>query len=119
MNQSQIDQYIDVIMDGMYRDYPELEERFGEHGKVKCREDNYHHFNHLKTAFTLQNGQFFVDYAHWLTNLLVSRGMKASHVIDNFERISRVLKDEYSDETVFYRAVLTEAIADIERRGAK
>lgn len=119
MNHDQVERYIDVIMDGMYRDYPELEERFGENGKVKCREDNHHHFNHLKTAFTLQNGQFFVDYAHWLTNLLVSRGMKPAHVIDNFERIYRVLKDEYSDEAVFYRTVLTEAIADIERREAK
>jgi hypothetical protein len=119
MKQSQIDQYIDVIMDGMYRDYPELEERFGEYGKVKCREDNQHHFNHLKTAFTLGNGQFFIDYAYWLTNLLVSRGMKAAHVIDNFERIHNVLKDEPSDEILFYRTILVEAIAGIERREAK
>lgn len=119
MNQSRIDQCIDIIMNGMYRDYPELEERFGEYGKVKCREDNHHHFHHLKTAFTLQHGQFFIDYAHWLTNLLVSRGMKAAHVIDNFKRIYHVLEEERSDEALFYRTVLTEAIADIERREAK
>jgi hypothetical protein len=116
MNHDQVERYIDVIMDGMYRDYPELEERFGENGKVKCREDNHHHFHHLKTAFTLQNGQFFIDYAHWLTNLLVSRGMKAAHVKDNFERIHDVLKDEHSEEAVFYRMILVEAMAAIERR---
>ncbi|OES43495.1 hypothetical protein [Domibacillus iocasae] len=118
MNNEQIERYIDVIMEGMYHDYPELEERFGKRGKGKCREDNHHHFRHLKTAYTLQNDQFFVDYAHWLTNLLVSRGMKAAHVIDNFERIDQVLEKDRSEEAKGYRDIISTAIASIERREA-
>ncbi|WP_046176082.1 hypothetical protein [Domibacillus indicus] len=112
----QVEHYIAVIMDGMYRDYPELMNRFGERGREKCREDNHHHFNHLKTAHELQNVQLFVDYAHWLTSLLVSRGMKAEHVIDNFERIQQVLEDNQSEEADKYKSMLAKAIVSIERR---
>lgn len=115
MKKELIDCYIDGILEEMYRNDPELEKHFGERGKEKCREDNYHHFNHLKTAYTLQNDQFFIDYGHWLTRLLVSRGMKAAHVVDNFKRIKQALQQDSSQEASAYERMLTGAISSIER----
>ncbi|MDT8862055.1 hypothetical protein N0O92_17735 [Alkalihalobacillus sp. MEB130] len=89
---------LDDIITGIYEAYPELEEKFGERGKVKCKEDNEHHFNYLETAFLLNQPKIFTDYAIWLNNVLVSRGMKSSHLIDNFERIHVAIANKMKDD---------------------
>jgi hypothetical protein len=86
-----IDRMIDEITEGMYEAYPELLDKYGEQGKRKCREDNGHHFRHLETAYQVNNDQIFVDYAIWLNGILVRHGMQPDHLIDNFERIQKVL----------------------------
>ncbi|GAE25856.1 hypothetical protein JCM9140_1877 [Halalkalibacter wakoensis JCM 9140] len=105
---------IDEIIDGIYTTYPELEERFGERGKIKCREDNEHHFNHLETAYLMKQSKIFTEYAIWLNNVLVSRGMKTEHLLDNFIRIKQTIKNKMDDErTPHFLSYLEDAINEL------
>ncbi|WP_273853805.1 hypothetical protein [Guptibacillus spartinae] len=112
---SQIDVIIDRVVQGIYRDMPELLERFGEQGRVKCREDNYHHIKHLNSARNLDSDDFFVDYVLWLNNILTARGMKTEHLIDNFKRLENEIGAvESFDEKDDYLSTLKKGIAELE-----
>lgn len=89
---------IQDVSDGIYAAYPDLMDKYGEAGKRKCIEDNEHHFRYLETSLALGEDKVFTDYALWLNNLLQKRGMKADHVIDNFERIAAELQGRMPEE---------------------
>lgn len=111
MNQL-IETMIDEVVEEIYKAYPELLERFGENGRIKCREDNQHHFHHLELAYTLNNPVVFLDYTKWLNSLLTSRGMKSEHIIDNFERIQKVIDEKgLQEKEEYYQNCLTQAIS--------
>ncbi|WP_273124023.1 hypothetical protein ACNRWW_17075 [Metabacillus sp. HB246100] len=120
MKQQDIDSTIEEVVKGIYESYPILLEKYGELGRKKCREDNYHHFKHLDTAYTLKEEKIFIDYTLWLNNILTSRGMKEDHIIDNFERISHALEPFTDhDEAVYYKKLLSLAIMKLEDRKKK
>lgn len=109
MTEEQINQAIEHVVAGIYKQYPELLDRYGERGKQKCREDNEHHFKHLATAYEAGMPKIFTDYAVWLNNVLTSRGMKSEHLIDNFERIAEAMKSVDAPEKEVYIGYLREA----------
>ncbi|WP_226660026.1 hypothetical protein [Pseudalkalibacillus hwajinpoensis] len=112
---NQIDLIIDRVVQGIYHDMPELLERFGEQGRVKCREDNYHHIKHLNSARNLDSDDFFVDYVLWLNNILTARGMKTEHLIDNFKRLEdEIYAVESFEEKDDYLSTLKKGIAELE-----
>lgn len=98
MNHSLINAIIEEVTDGIYRDYPILLEKYGERGRIKCKEDNEHHIKYLQTAAAMDEEKYFVDYAHWLDGILTSRGMKTEHLIDNFERLKTAFEKMNADE---------------------
>ncbi|AYC30664.1 hypothetical protein [Paenisporosarcina cavernae] len=83
---------IEHVVQGIYDTYPELLERYGETGRIRCEEDNHHHLDHLESAATIQDEQVFLHYTEWLSSLLTARGMKNEHIIDNFERLKHGFK---------------------------
>ena len=87
----------DTVVEKLYKRYPELQDRFGEEGRRKCREDNVHHFNYLQAAADVAEEKIFVDYAIWLNSVLVSRGMKPDHLIDNFVCIQEAIEEGEGD----------------------
>nr|WP_251025901.1 hypothetical protein [Bacillus sp. ISL-47] len=98
----------------IYEREPSLLERFGEKGKEKCGEDNHHHMKHLQSAFELNQSAFFTDYAVWLDGILTKHGMKTQHLIDNFELIQTVLREERGEDEQqadMFTLYLSEAIA--------
>lgn len=115
MNELIVRKAIENITEGIYKDYPEMMERFGELGKKKCIEDNYHHFRHLETAYAVKKAQIFTDYAIWLNNVLTSRGMKTEHLLDNFERIKHELTSIDAPEKDEYLYYLDKAISILEK----
>ncbi|KQU62883.1 hypothetical protein FZC83_19055 [Rossellomorea marisflavi] len=88
---------IDTVVEKLYKRYPDLQDRFGEEGRRKCREDNVHHFNYLQSAADVEEERIFVDYAIWLNSVLVSRGMKPDHLIDNFVCIQEAIEEGEGD----------------------
>ena len=119
MKQEVIASMIDEIVEGIYEAYPILEEKYGELGRKKCVEDNYHHFKHLDTAYSLNEEKLFIDYALWLNNILTSRGMKEDHLIDNFERIINVLHTEQTEEAEKYKMYLESAVVTLKSEKQK
>jgi hypothetical protein len=107
---------LEEVVKDIYIAYPELIERFGERGKEKCEEDNGHHFKNLETAFAVNEPKIFLDYAHWLNNVLTSRGMKTEHIIDNFERIHSKIEGQLSTEREeFYQKALALALSSLKK----
>ncbi|WLR56912.1 hypothetical protein LC048_08610 [Mesobacillus subterraneus] len=99
MNHLLIHSIIEEVTDGIYRDYPILLEKYGERGKLKCKEDNEHHLKYLQTAARMNEEKYFVDYAHWLNGILTSRGMKTEHLVDNFQRLIIAFEKSDDDKT--------------------
>ncbi|MDM5336111.1 hypothetical protein QUF84_02440 [Fictibacillus enclensis] len=46
MTQIPVDDIVNKVVTKMYEDYPDLQNRYGEKGKKKAIEDNYHHMKH-------------------------------------------------------------------------
>ncbi len=104
---------IDSAVKKLYERYPELLERFGEIGMQKCYEDNVHHFNYLNTTAAAGDEKIFVDYALWLNNVLISRGMKSDHLIDNFQCIAEALEESDIEEAGRFQVYLNAGITAI------
>ena len=113
MNKHTREQVIGQVVVGIYEAYPEILERFGEAGRMRCLEDNHHHFDHLETATKLGDPAVFTNYAVWLTNLLTQRGMNKQHVIDNFQRIHHALEGTKDPDSVSYQKLLKAGIEAI------
>lgn len=89
---------VEIVVSTMYRDFPYLEERFGDKGKERTIEDNFYHFLYLHTAYKLKDTQTFVDYTIWLNSVLVSRGLKTDMIIYNFEKIQESMPGKLDRE---------------------
>lgn len=115
--ESKIAPIIEEVTTGIYERYPELLDKYGEAGKQKCREDNQHHFDHLETAYQVDDSVIFTDYAIWLNDLLTARGMDTAHLIDNFVRIEQALRDNLdAGRKKFYTETLKQAVNVLENR---
>lgn len=106
---------IDEAVDRLYKRYPELDVKYGEVGRKKCHEDNVHHFNYLESASDVGDSKVFSDYALWLNSVLVNRGMKSDHLIDNFKCIIESLDKSGVEKGEDFKLHLYEAIKSIQK----
>ncbi|MCR8848839.1 hypothetical protein NQ095_10515 [Rossellomorea sp. SC111] len=105
---------IDEAVVKLYDRYPELDEKYGDAGRKKCYEDNIHHFNYLESAADVGEAKVFSDYALWLNSVLVSRGMKSDHLIDNFNCIMESLEGTGVEKGETFKFYLKQAIESIQ-----
>lgn len=82
---------VEKVVAAMYKDFPFLEEKFGDKGKERTIEDNFYHFLYLNTAYKLNDTNTFTEYATWLNSVLVSRGLKTEMIIYNFKKIQECM----------------------------
>lgn len=114
--QSLIEQLADELTASIYEDFPEFIERYSERGKIRCREDNLYHFQHLNTAYEMHSVQLFIDYTTWLNGILTSHGMKSDDLIDNYERIRRVIPQHLDgDRLAKYQDYLSAGIETLQK----
>ncbi|RCW69799.1 hypothetical protein [Saliterribacillus persicus] len=110
-----IENVLDEVVEEIYKAYPSLQEDYGETGKIKCREDNQHHLDHLLTAYQVGQTKVFLDYSLWLNNVLTTRGMKGEHLRFNFEKLYDAIQDKLPiEQQVFYQQCLKKAIYELE-----
>ncbi|MGR9048921.1 hypothetical protein ACQ4XT_09855 [Halobacillus faecis] len=99
MNKSEQSRLVQLVADEIYEAYPYLWQKFGQNGRDRTEEDNFHHLDHLQAAYEMDSVDFFIDYTKWLNTVLTSREVPTSLIIDNYERLVRLLKDmEVVDE---------------------
>ncbi|WP_079526111.1 hypothetical protein [Halobacillus hunanensis] len=110
------DEIVSTSVEEIYQAYPNLWERFGENGHKRTEEDNYHHLDHLTTAYEMNSVSFFLDYTEWLNTILTSRNVGTALIIDNFERLHRLIKQaemESREEQDAYLSYLQKALAKL------
>ncbi|GGD07045.1 hypothetical protein [Pontibacillus salipaludis] len=111
MKASEKEKIVDQIVHEIYAAYPFLWERFGENGRKRTIEDNYHHLDHLSTTYNMGDAQFFMDYTKWLQTVLTSRNVGTELIVDNYERLYRHLDElEDQEESKAYQSYLTSGI---------
>ncbi|KMK75394.1 hypothetical protein [Alkalihalobacillus pseudalcaliphilus] len=116
MNTNVKEVIVNEIREEIYKEFPYLWEKYGEHGWERTKEDNFHHLKYLETSFQLQDHSYFEEYALWLNNVLTSRGMSPAIIIDNFERLIRHLSKYMTIEEVpEYVSYLQGAIAILDK----
>ncbi len=82
----------DAIVERHYQLHPELEARYGERGRQKCREDSAYHLTYLSQSLAVSAPTLFNDYIAWAKAMLVGRGIAAQDLEDNLRVMSEVLK---------------------------
>lgn len=87
MIESEKSKLVKLVVEDIYESYPWLTERFGQNGIERTIEDNYHHLNHLETAYEMGQESFFIDYSKWLESILTSRGVGTDLIVDNYKKI--------------------------------
>ncbi|MYL55413.1 hypothetical protein GLW08_19040 [Pontibacillus yanchengensis] len=104
------------VVEGIYNAYPFLWEKFGQNGRERTTEDNYHHLNHLETTYQLNDFTFFLDYTEWLERVLTSRNVGTELIIDNYQRLHSSAKElEDEDERCAYQHYLSRAIQHLQQ----
>ncbi|MGP4077959.1 hypothetical protein [Halobacillus sp. K22] len=98
---------VQQVVTEIYSDYPYLWGKFGQHGRDRTEEDNYHHLDHLKTAYEMDSVKFFIDYTEWLNSILTARDVGTDLIIDNYERLMRLL-DQSELEDSYEKKVFIE-----------
>jgi Phycobilisome protein len=74
-----------AITDAMYREKPELLERYGETGRVRCLEDMHFNIEHLAPAVALGEPVLFARYVVWLRDMLAARNVPVDDVRRSLE----------------------------------
>lgn len=119
MIESEKSKLVKLVVEDIYQAYPWLTERFGQNGMERTVEDNYHHLNHLETAYEMEQESFFVDYAKWLESILASRGVGTDLIVDNFDRILKWMDQvefELPKEKSTYQSYLKAGIQALNNR---
>jgi len=83
----------EAVTDRHYQLHPELEQRYGERGRQKCREDAAYHLTYLAEALAESKSSVFRDYVAWAKIMLARRGIPARDLADNLKITAEILKD--------------------------
>ncbi|WP_077356372.1 hypothetical protein [Virgibacillus halodenitrificans] len=108
MDKTRKDQIVTEVVKQIYDAYPTLWDKFGDNGHKRTTEDNYHHLNHLETAFYMNDQQFFMDYTKWLEQVLTTRNVGTELIIDNYERLVSQMRED--EEEKMYSSYLNNAL---------
>lgn len=77
---------------------PELAERYGAQGRVKCSQDAAYHLSYLSESIAASLPSLFADYVTWAKVMLESRGIPATDLARNLEVMREVLQQKLPAE---------------------
>lgn len=89
--------------------HPELEARYGELGRAKCREDAHFHLSYLAEAVAASSPPLFADYVSWAKILLAGLGIPEEDLAQNLEILKDALRDELPPEEAEIAAAYVDA----------
>lgn len=78
--------------------HPELDRRYGETGRAKCREDVHFHLSSLAEAIAAGSPSLFADYVSWAKVMLAGRGVPEEDLAANLEVLKDALRGELPPE---------------------
>ncbi|WP_026464863.1 cobalamin-dependent protein [Adhaeribacter aquaticus] len=74
-----------------YRQFPELETKYGPKGRAKCLQDVRYHLSYLSEAILSSSPLLFKDYIGWAQQMLAARNIPAKDLIVNINCLKEVL----------------------------
>ena len=86
------------ITDLHFKNHPELDKKYGEKGREKCREDAIYHLNYLIEAIQLDSQELFNHYLEWAFYMLDARKIPIDDLVKNIQFINEVISGEFSDD---------------------
>ena len=103
------------VLAEMYAD-PFWAARFGDRGRRHARADGDFHLKYLVEALESNSLGVFENYARWLRELLVSRGMCSRHLAENFTRLADAIAAEPWDDRARATEILHAGAAALRHR---
>jgi MerR family transcriptional regulator, light-induced transcriptional regulator len=94
----QRDSLAKAIVDQHYTEQPELAERYGEKGRIKCLADAHYHLTYLSQAIAAVHPSLFSNYVAWAKVLLTGIGIPSEDLAHNLQIVRQVLKTQLSEE---------------------
>ncbi len=85
------------IADAQLARMPELAQRYGVIGRVRCIEDNRFHLSFLAESASLGESSIFVHYVDWARTMLESRGIDADDLEDNLRMMKSLIESSELD----------------------
>jgi MerR family transcriptional regulator, light-induced transcriptional regulator len=79
--------------------HPELDQKYGPIGRVKCNEDAKYHLSYLAEAVGNAQPELFADYILWAKFMLQGRGVPASDLFENLKVIREITTQHLSVKT--------------------
>jgi MerR family transcriptional regulator, light-induced transcriptional regulator len=89
---------VESIVEQQYARQPELAARYGEIGRVKCREDAAYHLSYLNQALIFENPALFADYVAWVKVVLTQRNIPLADLELNLRIIGEVLQEHLPED---------------------
>ena len=84
------------ITDLHFKSHPELDKKYGDKGREKCREDAIYHLNYLIEALQVESQELFNHYLEWAYNMLDARNIPIDDLEHNIRSIKDVISGEFS-----------------------
>ncbi|MDZ7755428.1 B12-binding domain-containing protein [Rhodohalobacter sp.] len=94
--QSKKDELAVKITELHFKHHPELDKKYGEQGREKCREDAVYHLNYLIEALQIDSPELFHHYLEWAYNMLEARNIPIDDLVENIRYIRDVISGEFS-----------------------
>jgi hypothetical protein len=77
----------------VYERLPELEERYGPAGRLRCAEDAEFHLGFLVSAVAIDEDAVFADYARWAGVLLERFAIPRAHLVEAFRALAAAVEE--------------------------
>jgi methanogenic corrinoid protein MtbC1 len=87
-----LDFFADEVVTHHFLKHPDLAARYGDAGRVRCREDARFHFSYLASALDLDTADIFVEYVAWAKTVLVARRIAAEDLDENLAIMEDVVR---------------------------
>ena len=86
------------ITDLHFKNHPELDKKYGETGRERCREDAVYHLNYLIEALQINSQELFNHYLEWACHMLDARNIPVDDLVNNVHYMKEVISDEFSGD---------------------
>ena len=108
-----------AVTDRLYAEMPELTERHGERGRLKCLQDMRYNLEHLAPSVEMEDPEGFAGYVLWLDDLLSARNVATTEVVRCLEITRRVVAERMPpEEAEAVDRSLQAGLAALRARGA-
>lgn len=104
-----------AITDAMYREKPELLDRYGEVGRVRCLEDMHFNLEHLAPAVALGEPVLFEKYVIWLRDMLAARNVPVDDVRRSLQLTNQMVQQHLPEHANVISDVVNAGIAALDR----